>query len=371
MDTSTIRQRVGTSIAVALLTSAAGCGSANVGSTRSPAGKKVATIEAHSVKLVDLDTSSRVQAAVGDRTHGMILTNDSSGSPNQSAISGATVFDTDTGATSKVSLPELDGAKLVPWSGGYAVGGVHCIKRSTQGFESACDTWLPTVAFLHPNGVLDKIVYGAEQNSTSSFATVYPGKDVVIFRVADGAWKSVDKSGFSEIPGTKAMAGVCRTADGDYIGVTAPPVMEGGTSAEEKGSFKLAISHNGVWSDLPGNATYDNSKGTSVLFSCVVGGLVTTLGTVTDASGLKGDARSPDHYGTVDDFVADAVGIDSSGSVLLSFPTAKGLSPQAVGGSPILQSKVDNADRWAGISADGLCVLLGSASGARIVTVDS
>lgn len=372
MERSIIRRSVGILFALALVTAVAGCGSADVRNTRSEPRTSHNAIASRSVGLVDIDTSSLVQAAVGDLTHGMILTAEPAGSSDRSVVSGATVYDTASGTVAKVSLPDLDSATLVPWSGGYAVGGAHCTQRSTQGAEKECTTWVPTVAFLRANGTLDKIVTGAEQRSATSFVTVNPGNDDVIFRIADGRWESVDESGFTDIPGTKGMTGVCRAADGDYIGVTSAPAgAMNGNASEEQGALKLQISHDGAWSVLPGDTTYGQAAGTSVLFRCVVGGLVTTFGTVTDASGPKGGTRSPEHYGTADDLVVNAVGIDSMGGVLLSFPPSVKLAPQVVGGTSTMRRKIDESDRWAGMSADGRNVLLGSASGTRIVAADA
>ena len=135
-----------------------------------------------------------------------------------------------------------------------------------------------------------------------------------------------------------------------------------------QGALRFRISHDGVWGDLPVDAN-DAAKRTSGLAACVAGGLVTGLGTVTDASGPQGGTRAPVGYGTTDDLIADAVGIDSTGGVLLSLPPSENRPPQVIGGSSTLRSKIKSTDRWAGMSADRHHVLLGNASGARIVTV--
>lgn len=346
-----------------------GCALAGCGSNGGPTVTRVpvdSQVFEQKVPLVSSSTQAKVQAAVGDANHAMLLTNEMT-ADHRTAISGATVVD-GAGATTAVSLPELESATLVPWAGGYAVGGANCVTSSTEGVEHECIDWFPTVAFLHPDGSVEAVVTGTEQKGTNDhFVTVSPGGETVIFQVREHDWETVDAAGFKAVPGAQEMSGLCRLFDGTLVGVTVASSSSDLNQADDvPGTMHFSALVGGKWRNLGVPATFDPAKGTSSMLQCVVGGFVTTLGVVSDRSGFRAGALAPKDYGTPSDTVADAVGFDPTGRLYVAIPPAENQPPQVLGGSsPVI---VHASDRWVGLSADGMHVLLGGQDNTRIGT---
>ena len=342
----------------------AGCASSGGTTTRSRAPVDT-RVPLRAFPLVPPTTQARVQVAVGDPHHAMLLANGMT-RDHRTEIDGATVVD-GAGATTTVSLPELESATLVPWARGYAVGGAHCLVASTEGVEHECIDWIPTVAFLHPDGSVVKVVTGTEQKDVGVISMeVRPADTTVFFKVVQHDWETVDESGFSPVPGAQHQLELCRTFDGAVVGartVSSSADLNQADDVPETEYFSQVV--DGRWTSIGEPAVFDPTSETLGIVRCTVGGIVTTRGSVLDGSGLQGETSAPEGSGTVLDTAVNAVGFDASGRLYVSFAASEGRPPQVLGGPPSVTVRAD--DRWAGLSADGRYVLLGGPHGSRIV----
>ena len=312
------------------------------------------------VPPVDPNTQSIVQTAVGDRHHAMLMT---TRSRVNDGITGATIISALPGPAKAVDLPALEAVTLVPWSGGYAVGGVNCKARSTEGAEHDCTDWTPTVVFLDPDGSLNKIVSGPEQRK-AVFTTISPAGDAVLFRVEDHDWYVVSTAGFTKFNLVRGIDDVCRLRDGSYIGAVVTSSSSDPNQADDTAATMQFMQLNGsVWKDLGKKLQVSNRTNyDSSIHVCTTGGYVTPNGVVDSPSGFKRVASFP-----ADSFILPgAAGIDMLGRTYFNSSSSGG-TPRILGGPVSGTAAIKDNDRWVGVSADGLYALIGGPSGNRIV----
>lgn len=297
---------------------------------------------------------------MGDASHVMLLT---SGSGQANDIDGVSMLDASGNVSLGPSLPALEHAVLVPTADGYAIGGAHCMARSTKGVEQGCTTWVPTVVFIAPDGATEATVSGAEQDN-AIFSSVFAGGDEVLFQIDATHWAAVTKSGgFAKLALPAGHTQACRVRSGELVAATVTSASTNLQEADDSpASVQFWIRRKGDWVKLGDAIPYANaSVSTSPVVACVPGGFITSSGILDSAKGLRRVASLPPSTA----IAQSAAGIDLLGRAYFS-PIGKVSSPTVVGGAaPTL--KIADSDRWIAVSSDGTHVASGGPNGSELV----
>ncbi len=359
--------RVGrlTAALVALVLVAVGCGSGpskTVTKYEDPGAPSSATVfPVLQMQAVSGAERSRMRIAVGDESHAMLLTYQSGvGDAPRDKISASVV--SPIGGTAPVDLPDLQWPNLVPWSGGYAVGGVHCERVDSQGEETICDHGVPVVTFLAATGAVKAMVaIPGVTDVRPELVRFSAGGDEVIVRTAENTYFTVTTDGVKKLPALPGQGhDVCRLRDDTVIAATSSSPSTDPTDTETSaGKMQIWTLTDGKWTGPTHTIKFGKYGNPST--NCVSGGLVTTLGIITH----RGDFDTPTPVpsgvasATVATTVAWASGFDSSGRLYLSVPPSMDAPVQATSGNTNSVA-IDPDDRWVGVSANGRFVALGS-----------
>ncbi len=320
------------------------------------------TIPLKKPALVDVGTSARVGAAVGDTDHAMLLTRTPS---RRSGIAGATIVDAHGVQSAVGPLPDLLHPELLPWSGGYAIGGARCLTWDRQGPDTSCIEWVPTVVFCNPDGSVERIVGGTVQKQ-ADFSRFVAGGDEVFAVIDSTHTEVVSPKGFTELTLPAGHSDACRLRSGDLIAaIETLSSTDPNRSGDSSASLQFQLGRDGGWNDLGTPVLFANtSLASAPLHSCVPGGFVTNQGVVDSVKGLRPVTGLPERarLSTV------AVGIDARGAVYFDGATG-GSVPFVMGSGGHTPVRIDPGDRWIGMNAAGTTVVVGGPAGTRIMPV--
>lgn len=321
----------------------------------------------HQVPPVPASVGTRIQAAVGDATHAMLLTYDMSDGEDPGDHIAASVVATN-GDSRPVELPDLQSPTLVPRPRGYAVGGVHCQKVHMDREENICDHGVPVVVFLDAAGVMNgmTVVPGVTDAVPASVTTVSSGEGVVM-RADEKHWFTVNPDGVEELPATPGVGTLCRLRDGTLIAAAfASQSTDPGDADSSPGEMQLWSLAGGAWEGPFRRIPYGKYSFPST--NCVPGGLVTDVGTITQKDNFTAPTPLPSDIprATAGMTTARAIGFDLSGRLYLSQPPSMNKAPQVLGDGSA-SAKIVPSDRWIGVSSDGTYLAIGAtASDLRI-----
>ena len=347
-------------VAVWLVASCGSTGSAALGTGTTPT-----TVSGNAVPVVDL---AKVEGlAVVDGEHAVVI---SVGQNRERILSAAALMDGHGTLKPLPLLPELMHVGVFALDKGFAILGSVCQDATRpsvdQRGENVCDEAIPTVAFLHRDGTIDKIVQGPRLRSWADLSGSSIGTALVVRGDAASPAYQVTTAGFEnfDVPGTRTWP--CRIRSGVLIAAdvtSADPARSDGSPA----TLQFLQGHDNAWKPLGTPITVSNRTGDTAQVQCVPGGIVTNRGMVDSTAGFKALPTHDTHGASVsgERVTSGAAGIDADGRVYLE-PNHSD-SPPLILGDPGAGPEVKPTDRWVAVSLDGRWVALGGDEVGRIV----